>query len=361
MREMPSQLIHHPLRGTVRIASSIVRRHLRHQLVNVRFDDGRSRIRADLDTALGLQLYRYGLEDPDLAAVGRLLGPGDFFIDGGAQVGLFTLVAASRVGPSGLVVACEPAPATRGRLIDNLELNDFSWVTPLGVALSDRRSSAQFVAFDGNGSGLSSFAPAPDVEGGSSMTVHTSTLDEIAGDRIPTLESDPQWGWVDYGLRRTYAMNSVGPNWGTDYQVAVTAQGYPPLPDLNVAGRHGVGIYWTGGGSAGLPDWDAKGYKTSVVGDPAGTILLVEEPNIQNVAGNIWPCICIGPQGQGDLYQVDPSPDAKNFGNNTYGIHSKRFNYLFHDNHVQALKIEQTVGTGTLANPKGMWTVTKGD
>jgi len=187
MREMPSQLIHHPLRGTVRIASSIVRRHLRHQLVNVRFDDGRSRIRADLDTALGLQLYRYGLEDPDLAAVGRLLGPGDFFIDGGAHVGLFTLVAASRVGPSGLVVACEPAPATRGRLIDNLELNDFSWVTPLGVALSDRRSSAQFVAFDGNGSGLSSFAPAPDVEGGSSMTVHTSTLDEIAGDRIPTL------------------------------------------------------------------------------------------------------------------------------------------------------------------------------
>jgi prepilin-type N-terminal cleavage/methylation domain-containing protein/prepilin-type processing-associated H-X9-DG protein len=181
------------------------------------------------------------------------------------------------------------------------------------------------------------------------------------GDRIPTLESDPQWGWVDYGLRRTYAMNSVGPNWGTDYQVAVTAQGYPPLPDLNVAGRHGVGIYWTGGGSAGLPDWDAKGYKTSVVGDPAGTILLVEEPNIQNVAGNIWPCICIGPQGQGDLYQVDPSPDAKNFGNNTYGIHSKRFNYLFHDNHVQALKIEQTVGIGTLANPKGMWTVTKGD
>jgi prepilin-type N-terminal cleavage/methylation domain-containing protein/prepilin-type processing-associated H-X9-DG protein len=179
-------------------------------------------------------------------------------------------------------------------------------------------------------------------------------------DRIPTLESDPQWGWVDYGLRRTYAMNSVGTNWVKDYQVPVTAGGYA-LPDLTVAGRHGVGIYWTGGGVGGLPDWDAKGYKTSVVGDPAGTILLVEEPNIQNVAGNIWPCICIGPQGQGDLYQMDPGPDAKNFGNNEYGLHSKRFNYLFHDNHVQPLKIEQTVGTGTLANPKGMWTVTRGD
>jgi prepilin-type processing-associated H-X9-DG protein len=106
---------------------------------------------------------------------------------------------------------------------------------------------------------------------------------------------------------------------------------------------------------------EAKGYKTTVVGDPAGTILLVEEPNIQNVCGNIWPCVCNGPQGSGDLYQLDPSPDAKNFGNNQYGLHSKRFNYLFHDNHVQALKIEQTVGTGTLANPKGMWTVKIGD
>jgi prepilin-type N-terminal cleavage/methylation domain-containing protein/prepilin-type processing-associated H-X9-DG protein len=179
-------------------------------------------------------------------------------------------------------------------------------------------------------------------------------------DRIPTLESDPQWSWVDYGLRRTYAMNSVGPNWQTDYQVPTANQRYP-LPDLNGVGRHGVGIYWTDGGLAGLPDWDAKGYKASVVGDPSGTILLVEEPNIQNVAGNIWPCICIGPKGAGDLYQVDPSPSAKNFGNDQYGLHSRRFNYLFHDNHVQPLKLEQTVGTGTLDSPKGMWTVRKGD
>jgi prepilin-type N-terminal cleavage/methylation domain-containing protein/prepilin-type processing-associated H-X9-DG protein len=181
-------------------------------------------------------------------------------------------------------------------------------------------------------------------------------------DRIPTLESDPTWGWVTYGLRRTYAMNSVGPNWKSDYQVDTANQRYP-LPDLNVTGRHGVGIYWMDGGLPpdGLPDWDAKGYKTSVVGDPAGTILLVEEPNIQNVAGNIWPCICNGLTGTGDLYQMDPAPDAKNFGNNEYGLHSKRFNYLFHDNHVQALKIEQTVGTGNLDNPKGMWTVKRGD
>jgi len=177
-------------------------------------------------------------------------------------------------------------------------------------------------------------------------------------DRIPTLENDPQWGWVKYGLRRSYAMNSVGPNWGTDWQVPPG-----PLPNLDQAGRHGVGIYWQGSGVNGQPDWDAKGFKASVVREPAGTILLAEEPNIQNVAGNIWPCICNGPlaPSSSDLYQIDPSQDAKNFGNYQYGLHSKRFNYLFHDNHVQALKIEQTVGKGTLANPKGMWTITPND
>ncbi|HWX21391.1 MAG TPA: prepilin-type N-terminal cleavage/methylation domain-containing protein [Candidatus Binatia bacterium] len=197
---------------------------------------------------------------------------------------------------------------------------------------------------------------------GLTPTLLSPKIEKCPADRIPTSPTDPQWGWVNFGLRRTYAMNSVGSAWSSDYQVSTAGQTYP-LPELSQFGRHGVGIYWQDGGlpSTGLPDWDAKGYKTTVVKDPAGTILLVEEPNIQNVVGNIWPCICLGPQGAGDLYQVDPGPDAKNFGNNEYGIHSHRFNYLFHDNHVEAIRIEQTVGTGTLANPKGMWTVAAGD
>ena len=197
---------------------------------------------------------------------------------------------------------------------------------------------------------------------GLTPTVLSPKIEKCPADRIPTSPTDPQWGWVTFGQRRTYAMNSVGPNWSSDWQVSTMNQRYP-LPDLNALGRHGVGIYWqdAGVGATGLPDWDAKGYKASVVKAPAGTIMLVEEPNIQNCVGNIWPCICNGPRGNGDLYQVDPAPDAKNFGNDQYGIHSRRFNYLFHDNHVEALRIEQTVGTGNLNIPRGMWTVNPGD
>src|ERR1035441_4245770 len=67
-------------------------------------------------------------------------------------------------------------------------------------------------------------------------TLYAPKIEKCPADRMPTLESDPQWGWVDYGLRRTYAMNSVGPNWQTDYQVPTANQKYP-LPDLNGVGR----------------------------------------------------------------------------------------------------------------------------
>jgi len=204
-------------------------------------------------------------------------------------------------------------------------------------------------------------APDSAIDTGLTPTVFSPKIEKCPADRIPTAAADPQWGWVTFGLRRTYAMNSVGPNWSSDWQVDPKNGSYP-LPDLSANGRHGVGIYWQDGRT---PDWDAPGYRSSVVTDAAGTILLAEEPNIQNVVGNIWPCICNGPKYSGasspDLYQVDPSPDAKNFGNDQYGIHSHRFNYLFHDNHVEALRIEQTVGSGTLANPRGMWTVKQGD
>jgi prepilin-type processing-associated H-X9-DG protein len=170
---------------------------------------------------------------------------------------------------------------------------------------------------------------------------------------------------------RSYAMNSVGTVQGQDYQVYDNFRTYP-LPDLSKNNRHGVGIYWDDGG--GPPDFEAKGYPTSVVKDYAGTILLAEEATGQQAVGNQWPCICNGPLiadggANGNLYQIDTragpqDPNAMqgvNQGQALYRAHRNRFNYLFHDNHVEALRYEDTVGGGTPTQPRGMWTVTPGD
>ena len=161
--------------------------------------------------------------------------------------------------------------------------------------------------------------------------------------------------WAVFGQRRTYAMNWAGPAFTIS-----TRNGPLPPP------AYGVGVYYNLRGSAGgsLPDWDAKGYKDSVVGDPSGTILLVEQAEGGNIAGNDWPSFCMGPTGpsSGDQtpYQIGTG-GRRNGGDNAYGLHSKRFNYLFHDGHTSILKITDTVGSGRTNAPKGMWTMTPGD
>src|SRR5437764_646700 len=113
-----------PIQTGLRVAKSLARKRIeRLSRVPVPYDGGRTSIYADLQTPLGLGLYRYGYRDPDLDLMGRLLSPGDVVVDGGANVGLFTLVAANRVGPAGKVIAFEPGRGVRMSLMANIVLN----------------------------------------------------------------------------------------------------------------------------------------------------------------------------------------------------------------------------------------------
>jgi FkbM family methyltransferase len=126
----------------------------------VPYDHGRCLITADLRTALGLGLYRYG-EPYDLVGdlIRHLLGPGDVFVDGGAHVGLYTLPAASRVGPSGMVLAFEPGVFALKALRRNVALNSFGWVVIYNEALADVHEVANFTAFSGDAMAYSSLEP----------------------------------------------------------------------------------------------------------------------------------------------------------------------------------------------------------
>ncbi len=162
-----------------------------------------------------------------------------------------------------------------------------------------------------------------------------------------------------FGQRRSYAMNWAGPSWQLKSRNA-------RLP----AAAYGVGIYYNIGGGS-LPDWEPRSYRTKDVQDPAGTFLLVELPNGRNIAGNDWPSFCAGPGSKlppttsdgltGDCVQIGDANAVLNYGSVAYGIHGKRFNYLFHDSHVATLRTIDTVGTGTTNAPRGMWTMIRGD
>ncbi|MGO8838107.1 MAG: prepilin-type N-terminal cleavage/methylation domain-containing protein [Limisphaerales bacterium] len=168
---------------------------------------------------------------------------------------------------------------------------------------------------------------------------------------------------------RSYAMVACGTAQGVnaDYQ----RDPKNGLENLNQPGKLGVGIYWVDA-SAKAPNFEALGYPTTVVRDPAGTIMLCEETSGQQFAGNIWTCICLGPQTPSSpsaIYQIDPGATTQdpttsvnqNQGGALYKAQRNNFDYAFHDGHVESLKIAQTIGGGTITAPKGMWTVLVGD
>ena len=170
-------LTERPFRTAARIAATyFLRLHPLTREVRLDFDEGRSIFIADLRTSLGLGMYRYGYSDPELDLVRHLLKPGDVFVDGGANVGLYSLVAAARVGQFGKVISFEPAIDTRRRLVGNCSANAYPWIEIRPEALGHEKGFAQFISFDGNRSGVSSFAPESS-SFGKKVEVVVTTLD----------------------------------------------------------------------------------------------------------------------------------------------------------------------------------------
>ncbi|MEA2220711.1 MAG: hypothetical protein QOJ35_3337 [Solirubrobacteraceae bacterium] len=143
---------------------------------------GGARVRVDLDTRHGRRLFAYGFCEPASRAMRALARPAGVVVDGGANIGLFTVLAATCVGREGRVVACEPAPATMALLRDNVERNGLHWVTLREAALAEAPGRLVLRVFD-PGSGYASFAPS-DAAGASEVDVEVTTLDELAGDEL---------------------------------------------------------------------------------------------------------------------------------------------------------------------------------
>jgi FkbM family methyltransferase len=74
----------------------------------------------------------------------RALCEGDRVVDIGANIGAFTVLAASKVGPSGRVFAFEPDPTTCERLRENVRLNRLENVVVENCAVGAAAGEATF-------------------------------------------------------------------------------------------------------------------------------------------------------------------------------------------------------------------------
>jgi prepilin-type N-terminal cleavage/methylation domain-containing protein/prepilin-type processing-associated H-X9-DG protein len=132
----------------------------------------------------------------------------------------------------------------------------------------------------------------------------------------------------------------------------------------------GVGVSWADSKATAV-NTEPPGYSDNVVRHPSGTIMLAELAGSMCAQGNNWPPACFGPTGSGLGYQIDKtanqsqaSGSAISEGSQLYPAQRNRFNYAFHDGHVETLKWEQTCttklapgGVSVVTMPSGMWSI----
>jgi FkbM family methyltransferase len=93
------------------------------------------RFTGDSSDMLSRYVYYLGHWEPDITQLIRArLQPGDTFVDVGANIGWFTLLAAAAVGPAGRVVAIEASPSNFLRLKENVGCNRFNNVRLINEA-----------------------------------------------------------------------------------------------------------------------------------------------------------------------------------------------------------------------------------
>jgi FkbM family methyltransferase len=177
-----------------------------------------------LDRLYGIAAYERRL----VRFLRRTLRDGDTFIDGGAHVGYFSLIAASLVGDDGHVVSIEADPANFARLKRNLSLNPFD-VKAIQAALAATDGTVSFTQIKvpgetGWGSALI------DSHEGNQIKVAAISLDSILAERGATLiKLDVQGLEFDVlrhsqrvrAKRPTLVLETVDVWWGSRQQTTI--------------------------------------------------------------------------------------------------------------------------------------------
>ena len=140
------------------------------------------------DTGMAPYLIMHGWYDKGQTDFFKhILKPGMVFIDIGANIGYFSLIAASIVGSAGKVVAFEPDDEHFDLLRRNIENNNYKNITPIKMAVSDTTGVVEFYRNPVNLCAHSLI----ESEGYSMVKVAATTLDDFFHDeRIDVIKID---------------------------------------------------------------------------------------------------------------------------------------------------------------------------
>ena len=147
-----------------------------------------AKMTVDARDIVGRYIAYFGIWEPNLTAwLARQLKPGDTFVDVGANIGYFTLLASKFVGDRGHVIAIEPNPGTLQLLRQNVADNQAGNVRVVAAGASDQACELPLYADGVKGIATfdSDWANGHDLRPVGTMPVRP--LPELVGDLTPTV------------------------------------------------------------------------------------------------------------------------------------------------------------------------------
>jgi FkbM family methyltransferase len=214
-----------------------------------------------------LGTYEPGLQ----AALLEQIKPGSVVYDLGANIGYFSLLMASLVGPQGRVFAFEALPSNVERLNQNIALNDLSGrITVISAAVADRSRLMTFLVGPSNRMGkLDGSSGRRSVDYREAIEIDCISLDDLVykqGQPVPALvKMDIEGGEVLAlpGMRRVlmearpvlllelHGEEAAQVAWRelsqSGYRLASLEKGYPPVISLEALDWKSYLIAFPGG------------------------------------------------------------------------------------------------------------------
>ncbi|MFC9879233.1 FkbM family methyltransferase [Streptomyces libani] len=276
MRDAPGSLGKAAL--ATRYLNPWLRDHPRQRLVRTRFG---AAMAVDTQDLIQRFVYLFGLWEPHMTHwLQRRLRPGDTYIDVGANVGYFSLLASQLVGEEGRVVAIEASPTFHARVLQHAEINGCSNLRTVNAAVADERKTVTLILASSNNMGAASIVPY----GGpaeSTLDVEAYPLpqvldaDDIAGARVIKIDVEGAEGAVIRGLAPV--LDKLRPD--AEITVEVTpermeALGESPGELLTTMREHGFHVYR-------LPNSYAPGSYPAALRGPAAVPVRWRHPVVE--------------------------------------------------------------------------------
>ncbi|MEU0931222.1 FkbM family methyltransferase [Streptomyces malaysiensis] len=218
-----------------------------HRLARTRFG---ATFAVDTQDLIQRYLYLFGVWEPHMTRwLQRRLKPGDVFVDVGANIGYYSVLASRLVGGSGKVVAVEASPTFLGLLQRHARRNGCANIRTVNAAASDREELLTFILASSRNMGANSVVP---YDGPAESTFEIAarplpdllTEDEITRARVIKVDVEGAEGGVVRGL--VPLLDRLRPD--AELTVEVTPQRMAELGDsveelLAALTGHGFHVY----------------------------------------------------------------------------------------------------------------------